>query len=110
MPHDANHFAHVAIVFVTARAVKDGGPSLVLGQLGRVGEEPVPVRFRAAHACVRHQGDSARVLEEPALLAGGDGGFGAKDGGGDAGGYGVQEEEVEFAFVGWSLCASGEIN
>ena len=109
MLHDANHFAHMAVIFVIASAIKDCGPTLV-GQLGRVGEQPVKVRFRGTHACVRHQEDSACVFEEPALLSDGEGGLGAEDGGVDAGGYGMQEEEIVLAFVWWSLRSSGEID
>ncbi len=43
-------------------------------------------------------------------MGGGEGGFGDEDGGGYAGGYGVEEEEVESAFVGWTLGSGSEID
>ena len=109
MLHDTNHLAHMPVIFVIAGAIKDRGPSLV-GQLGRVGEQPVEFRFWGTHACICHQEDSARVLEEPAFLGGGERGLGAEDGGIYAGGYRMQEEEIEFALVWRVLCSSGEID
>lgn len=97
------------VVLVIASAVENCGPGLV-GQLGRVGEQPVKIRLWGTHACICHEEDPARVLEEPTFLGGGEGGFGTEDGGVYAGGYGVQQEEIEFTLVWRSLRSGGEID
>ena len=95
----------MSIILVVAGAIEDRRPGLI-GELRGMGEQPVPVELRTAHACVGHEVCTAGVLQQTALLSGAEGGLGGEDCGVDGGGDGVEQEEVEGAFV-WGMLGAG---
>ena len=97
------------IILMVASAIKDCGPSLIR-QLGRVREQPVKINVGGSHARVGHEEDPTGIFEEPTLLGRGEGGLSTKDGSINAGSDGVQKEEIESAFVRWTLCSRGKID
>ena len=61
------------IILTVARAIEDRGPSLIR-QLGKMGEQPIKVRFWGSYAGLSHWEDSNCILEEMILLDKGEGG------------------------------------
>ena len=63
----ADELGHVAVVGVIAGALEDLGPVVeFLG--GLLGQDPVHVWFRAAHAGVEHERDAPGLLEQARFL------------------------------------------
>ena len=58
------------VVLVVASAIEDGSARLI-GQFGRMREQPSEIRFRSAHFRADHEVTPVGILDKSALMRGG---------------------------------------